>query len=531
MTIGISHISLLRLFTCLLCSLLLGAGVASCEESVDSPQPFLKLSTQEVQLTAEGGEATIDINTNRPTWVASSPREGEWLSLQPEGQSLKLRITPNPTPLPRTTYVLIDAGLAIEKVSIIQAANAQALDFEEGSIVLPQLKGSTLVEVPTGGADWSVSPKEETPWLQLIAKRNSLKLIAQTNHSDQERSTTLSFDIGGVQRDIVVRQPGVSLFVLACNPGTPFNVHKMLSFERNRGSFFTEFGAALPEWGSFEESYFFRTTSPLFKDMVYVRNTLTGAAPRVYTRSLSREGVAAVRSKAFQDFVKKNGYVRSEDDSTRYINERDQQEIWVDIRDDLGTVVLHFSQIYKQVNDYPTFAELDLGPLHLLHKPHQKVEQVAAFEAQQGSTFMDERSTPQGEKQVVAYNTNTSPLISRIYNFYTTNDDSGVSDRFIGSVEQYRLYYNDVSLALWPAGDDWRITREFAALLKRYDFEHLRKKGDFHVYGRRIDKLVLAIKAVRFADINSNRPTLQISVLYKPSEFAPNSIPSRRLTP
>lgn len=505
-------------------SLLLALPLASlstisCEESTDFQQPQLTLSTRSLQFPAEGGEQHISVQSNRPQWAAASPREGEWLQVQTEADRIRLRLLPNPTPLTRTTHLLVDAGLAVEKVSIEQAPNAQALDFDKGSIFLPQLKGSTLVNVPTGGADWNVTTKEPSDWLQLIAKRESLKLIATTNHSDQERSATLVLRIGQVEREVVVRQAGVSLFVLACNPGKPFSVHKVLEFERSRGSFFTEFGAPDPINGVVEESYFFRTTSPLFKDMVYVHNTKTGSAPRVYTRSLSREGIAAVRSAAFQEFARKNGYLRSERDSNLYINEREQHEMEVDIRDDLGSVVIFFHQIYKQVHDYPTFAQLDLGPLQLLNSPQQKLAQVEAYEKEQGSTLMGENSNEAGEKVVVAYQTKNAPLINRIYDFYTQDKEGQTPAELVGSVEQYRLYYSDVNLGLWLAGDEWRITQQFAALLQREGFEHLHNKGPFIVYGRRSDHLVLAIKAAQFADINNKRPALQISVLRKPSEF------------
>ena len=61
-----------------------------------------------------------------------------------------------------------------------------------------------------------------------------------------------------------------------------------MDYEYRRGSILTEYGGPDEVNGIYEESYFFRTPSPLFKDVVYVNDTKYGVPTRVYTRSLTR---------------------------------------------------------------------------------------------------------------------------------------------------------------------------------------------------------------------------------------------------
>ena len=290
--------------------------------------------------------------------------------------------------------------------------------------------------------------------------------------------------------------------------------------EIRRGGFLTEYAAPDPSFDLTEESYFFKTPSPLFKDIVYVHDTQTGSATRIFTRSFSRAGIDAVRSQAFKDYAAQFGYVQSTADPNVFVSDAEKMMIKVDVLEENNSVVLFFEQIQVQEKDYPTFAKLDLGPLHLLHKTDKKTADVLAFEQGENSTLNSSKKNRLNEVEAYSFDTKKAPLVNRTYFFYTKGADASISDEWVGSVEQYTLNFSEPNLGVWQNGHNWNITKRFDALLRENGFEFIEDYGKYHVYGRRSDNLVLAIKGDKFVDINDNKPVLQIGVLYKPSVFS-----------
>ena len=307
-----------------------------------------------------------------------------------------------------------------------------------------------------------------------------------------ERTTKLTVSVGGKTYDIAVRQPGVATFILACNPGNPFSLHRMMDFEIRRGSILSEYGAPDAENGIYEESYFFKTPSPLFKDVVYVHDTKHFVPTRIYTRSLVKEGVDAVKSQAFQDFLKGSGYVRDEKDPNHYINVREH---------------------------YETFQHLELGPLELLDKADKKVGAVEEYEAGKKSEEVKRQVSKSSEVEAIVYKTTDPTLVARTYYFYTRGGDSPAPQGKEGSVEQYSMSFSRPNLGIWQYGNEWFVTREFDRLLTSNGFEFVSYNGQHHVYARRSDYLTLAISGGKFSDVNDGQPVMQVSVLYKKNVF------------
>lgn len=57
----------------------------SCAKEDEFELPTLVLSENTVTFDRGVGERNISITTNQSNWVASSPQEGEWLSLVQDG--------------------------------------------------------------------------------------------------------------------------------------------------------------------------------------------------------------------------------------------------------------------------------------------------------------------------------------------------------------------------------------------------------------------------------------------------------------
>ena len=509
-------INIYKLLQISLLCLLMGMTIG-CAEKDSFEQPYLNVSEKELAFSNQIDEKKIAVNTNCKEWIATTPKP--WVHLTQNGNELSVQVDANPTGMDRSSYILVDGGLAVQKIMVSQNASDILLDVTKGEVILPQAGGTTTVALKLEGATYDVTQGEKTEWLQVIKKKHGLKFVSQPNYDVTERTSKLTLNIAGKNYDMVVKQAGVSLFVLACNPGNPFSLHKMMDYEIRRGSILTEYGGADEVNGIYEESYFFKTPSPLFKDVVYVNDTKHFVPTRIYTRSLTREGVNAVKSQAFQEFMRANGYTRDERDTNHYVNIKEAFTMDVDIREENNSVVLFFYQMHTQDRSYPTFSSLDLGPIDLLNKNDKKISDVEAYETGKNSEEMKRQMSKSNEVEAILYKTNDPTLIARTYFFYL-HSDAAVPQEKAGSVEQYSLFYSQPNLGIWQYGNEWFVTHEFDKLLTANNFEFVGYNGKHHVYARRSDYLTLAISGGEYADVNNGKAVMQITVLYKPTVFA-----------
>ena len=506
-----------QLFRLSLLSMLV-ALMAGCAEKDSFEQPYLNVSEKEINFSGQVDEQTITVNTNCKEWIATTPKA--WIHLTVNGNQIAVKADPNTTGAERSSYILVDGGLAVEKIAVTQSSSDFTLSIANGEIMLPQAGGTTSVDVGNGDNTYELRQHETTDWLEIVKKKHALKFYSKPNYTTTERKTTLTLTVGEKQFSVVVRQPGVALFILACNPGNPFSIHKMMDYEIRRGSILSEYGSPDPDNGIYEESYFFKTPSPLFKDVVYVHDTEHSTATRIYTRSLVKEGVDAVKSQAFQDFLTANGYTRDAKDTNHYVNIKDQMTMDVDIMESNNSVVLFFDQIHTQDRPYDTFTHLELGPLALLNQKDKKISDVESFEAGQKSEEVKRQVSRNREIEAIVYKTTDPVQVARTYFFYMRGGDNPAAADMVGSVEQYILSFSQPNLGIWQYGNEWFITREFDKLLTSNGFEFVSYNGRHHVYARRSDYLTLAISGGKYSDVNDGKPVMQISVLYKPSLFA-----------
>ena len=156
--------------------------------------------------------------------------------------------------------------------------------------------------------------------------------------------------------------------------------------------------------------------------------------------------------------------------------------IKVDVLEENNSVVLFFEQIQVQEKDYPTFAKLDLGPVHLLHKTDKKTTDVLAFEQGENSTLNSHKKNRLNEVEAYSFDTKKVPLVNRTYFFYTKGADASLADEWVGSVEQYTLNFSEPNLGvLAKTGRNWNITKRFDALLRENGFEFIEDYGKYHV--------------------------------------------------
>ena len=503
-------------------SLILGAFVLclfSCAKEDEFELPTLVLSENSVNFERGVGERNISVTTNQSNWVASSPQEGEWLSLVQDGNVLKVKVAENKMGAERTSYVLVNANGATAKMEVRQSAADVTLDVVPTAIYLPQMGGEKTVDVTTNTSVYDVTPSEEVSWLKVIKSDEEIKLVAERNDTYLNRQVKLYAKSGNVTREIVVLQSGIQRYILPINPGAPQNVHKIMEYELGRGSYLREYQTAMPSYG-LEETYTFITPSPVFTLIQYC--SPDGVTPsQIISIGDGSRAIAAVKDKAFEKFLADNGYVRSNSASDReYVNEKDllSLKVYVSEKANNEGVNLTFKPIVKQVGEYKTFDKVPYYPLELLQKDGVKVAQVEQYETNAGSkeeerTMNEHKQTEVSQLQYTLKGTpGAKDAYGRIHIFYTTDKDGKVPDK-LGSVQIGALLFKDVSLGLWKYGNKWLVTNELQKKLGEEGFSFVRTAGTTHFFARERDHLLIAV--TRVAD--NNTPVLALLYNYDPS--------------
>lgn len=493
--------------------------LCSCAKEDEFEMPTLVLSESNVSFDKGVGERTISVTTNQNSWIASSPQEGDWLSLVQDGNVLKVKVAENKMGTERISHVIVNANGATGKIEVRQSAADVTLDVVPTAIYLPQSGGEKVVDVTTNTSAYDVVLSEDVTWLKIIKGDEEIKLVAERNDSYLNREVKLYAKSGNQTREIVVSQSGIQRFVLPINPGLPQDVHKIMEYELGRGSYLREYQSAMPAYG-LEEMYTFITPSPIFTLMQY--SSADGITPsQIITVGDGATAVEAVKDKAFAKFLADNGYVRSNSSSDReYVNDKELLALKVYISEKVGNqgVNLTFTPVMKQVGDYKTFDRLPYYPLELLQADNVKLAQVEKYEQDAGSkeeerSFNENKNTEVSQLQyTLKANSDASAPYSRIHIFYTTGKDGKSPDK-LGSVQIGALLFKDTSLGLWKYGNKWVVTNEFKKKLGDEGFSYLRSAGNTHYFVRERDHLLIAVLSV----VDNNVPVLALLYNYDAS--------------
>ena len=491
----------------------------SCAKEDEFEMPTLVLSENSITFDKGVSERNISVTTNQASWIASSPQEGDWLSLVQDGNVLKVKATENKMGSERTSYVLVNANGASGKIAVTQSAADVTLDVAPDAIYLPQTGGEKTVDITTNSSVYDVITSEEVSWLKIVKGEEEIKLIAERNDTYQKREVKLYAKSGSVIREIVVSQSGIQRYILPIYPGVPQDEHKIMDFELGRGSFLREYQTAMPAYG-LEETYTFITPSPIFTLIQYCSSD--GVTPsQIISIGDGRKAVDAVKDKAFDKFLTDNGYVRSNSQSDReYTNDKEllSLKVYISEKENNEGVNLTFTPIMKQIGEYKTFSKLPFYPLELLQKDNVKLAQVEDYEQKAGSTE-EERSTNEyktSEISQIQYklkaSTDPTAAYGRIHIFYTTDKNGDAPDN-LGSVQIGALLFKETSLGVWKYGNKWVATKEIKKLLGEEGFSFLRTSGNNHFFVRESDHLVIDITCV----LDNNTPVLALLYSFDPS--------------
>ena len=134
----------------------------SCAKEDEFEMPTLVLSENNITFNKNVDERNISVTTNQSNWTATSPQEGEWLSLIQDNNILKVKVKENLLGTERESYILINANGASGKIAIKQSAADVTLDVAPEAIYLPQRGGEKTVDITTNSSTYDVTTTVRT---------------------------------------------------------------------------------------------------------------------------------------------------------------------------------------------------------------------------------------------------------------------------------------------------------------------------------------------------------------------------------
>lgn len=500
-----------------LLAILLGFSCAPKNDDVE--EPTLTIQEKELRFDNSASEKSVAITTNQSKWVASSPKEGEWVEIAQSGNNMIVKVSPNTAGVERKTIILVNAGYLSEKIILTQSASDIVLEAQPESIDIPQKGGYKTIDINSNTESWTAELEEPVDWLTVTAKsrKGEIVLEALPNESSKVRTAKLVAKSGAKAVLIEISQQGVQKYFIPMSPKDNANTDNIIRFETKRGSVMKSFSAGLPAWG-IDGGITFISPSDIMPTIAY---TINGGDPMYKKATVLSYDYKEMTSDDFQAFLKENGFEPlkdakpAADDEMRTIDYRSVEKalnLKLTLVPDVGAQ-LDFTPYITQDKAYPTFDKLPLDAVNeLLNKKDKKVKEVKAYEEGKGSTLtseiMNELPGHESEVSVLQFGTkDPKHSMIRIYfmNVKAKEKDPEPEPEMKESVSEMLEVFDEPSLMFWNAATadspKMIITEEFETLLKTEGFVYDRELDGWPLYYKADRHLILLPRAASFKDV------------------------------
>lgn len=476
--------------------------VASCSSDDDDfVEATLDVSTKQVTLSNSSMDQTIAITTNQTKWIATSPAEGDWLMLEQQGNDLVVRAMENLLVEERTSYILINAGGAAEKIMVKHSAADIVLEASPGEINVPNMGGKYFIDITSNSAKWTIEKETNADWVivKQFTGADIAELTVHKNETGEERSLKLFAKSGSKIKEIIINQAGggvSSKFLMPLLKQKP-SQFDILDYEKQNGSYLLSYEAAMPSWGYYEEIYDFAVNSSIFYSTTYEIDVRDGMVKEI--NMWSEQNAADILSEEYKEFMESRGFA-IESGATGFTGVNTEEMFTVtaitDLEADLGRVT--FTTFTEQDQDYPTFETFPFDRAPWLNNPEWTSSAIVAQEESDGGTILS-----QDEEMIdVLISEELHPLYERL--FFMEND---LTTEFI-------TIWNDPNVGAWSpdgAGETWKLTTEFIALLENSGFVFYMENDGSEFYFNAEKELMVVPRGVRFSDVLDGEPVFSMN--------------------
>lgn len=466
-------------------------GLMSCVKKDEVEESFLRLEKSAIEFAKQGGEATINVSTNREQWVATSPDEGKWLQLEIVGNALRVQAKSNVRATPRTSHILISTGSETRVVDVSQGAADVILGLAPETLNVPQPGGTYMVDVRNNGTDWLVELQSQVDWLEVRANLSAqiVTLLVRENKSAETRDAKLIVLSENKRKtvELSIVQEGKTVLP---EYSLPFfekkieSVVTLIEYERSIGHYYHRMIAKGPRTGP-EDVYLFFPRSSLAERgyLVNEKGIITQIKEASFNDKLIRP------ESGYIDFLKAQGFEEELKASSQWqgLNKDKGFSVLVSAIPNKGTLTV-FTREVEQKQAFPTWDKLPLDVLFAyVWDENIKVNQVFENEEAAGSTNIDFTEKRDGSAYMGQIETLSCKVAEskrpHVANGYVFAWDDEVPRNLLGSVSEKITAYDKVDLVFWKDAETGKIllTREFKTLMLKegWKFEGVVEDGGF----------------------------------------------------
>ena len=342
----------------------------ACKGESDVEEATLDLSAQSVTFTKDGGEQTLTVSTNKDSWSAFTT-ERSWLTVEQQGNTLKVKATANDRGIDRAASVVVNAGGMQRVVDVKQSAADVILDADATSLVFPAAGETKKLAISSNGGAVTAELASAVDWLTIDkVTPTAIVLTAKESTEKVKRSVKVNLTVGTVIKEIEVTQEGIMYYVLPYLK-FPATLAEVIRYEKTRGNELIK----LPD-GLFNTTlYRFATQSKIMPFMQYEFSSETAAG--FSSASTLCYDVTLVKDNADYDaFLKENGFetkeVGKDGKSVTYTNEKLSMQVQVAFQ--TGGAIITAKYAPKQDKDYATFKTLPMThQTEMMSNPELKI--------------------------------------------------------------------------------------------------------------------------------------------------------------
>ena len=493
----------------------------ACKGESDVEEATLDLSAQSVTFTKDGGEQTLTVSTNKDSWSAFTT-ERSWLTVEQQGNTLKVKATANDRGMDRAASVVVNAGGMQRVVDVKQSAADVILDADATSLVFPAAGETKKLAISSNGGAVKAELASAVDWLTIDkVTPTAIVLTAKESTEKVKRSVKVNLTVGTVIKEIEVTQEGIMYYVLPYLK-FPASLPEVIRYEKSRGNELIK----LPD-GLFNTTlYRFATQSKIMSFVQYeFRNESTpgfsSAVSICYDVDLVKDNAD------FDNFLKENGFgdktVGKDGKTVTYRDDAKQLQVQVAIQS--GGAMITTTYAPKQDKDYTTFKILPMThQTELMSDRDLKINKGKKKEdiRKQEETWGSKRDESITQENYDRFTTGSSAFEEEIYRGYfyvrpSKDDKIEENDPYIDFMHGTQAVYSNIGLAFWQdALGRFALTKEVQALFKEAGFPFLRAVGS-KGYQAFYNKEKMQVYVMRVA-YDKGKPIIEMQSFYEKVE-------------
>lgn len=506
-------------------SFILGIGLivaflwseTSCTKAEEVEAPGLSLDKKELQFAKDAGDMAVNITTNQSSWIAVSPHEGKWLSLEMSGDKLTVKTKANTQAEARTSHIIVSAGAATPQViKVTQVAADINLKLLPEEVEIPREGGAFTVDVQSNDREWKVELEEEMDWIEIRPNlvANFISLVVKANESSTPRRAKLIARSSNLKKtvEVIVNQLGRKVFgeyTLPLFQKTLPPVVELIEYEEAQGNKFASLYPKGPYSGPNDLYSFYPRKH--FIDRSYAVGE-GGIIVNIEDVSFDDQIIKS----PYVDYLIENGFEKTESNEKVWkgLNEEKSFSATITAIPQQGTVVT-FERVIKQPKDFPTWDKFPEDLLFKYMETGEKIDQIRADEEAAGSTNFRTDDVTDGSHAgqkffmgcVVAES--KRPHLNNGY-FFAWED--GTPENKLGTVRQKIVVYNKIDLVFWTDPETGKrfLTKEIKALLAKEGWRLQRVTISGGYYYEKGTRLIL-FRVTPLTDVNDGKPSLVIN--------------------